>query len=35
MVYEELKKYLLNYSPRYEISDGLAEVIASYISSYD
>jgi len=35
MVYEELKKYLLNYSPRYKISDGLAEVIASYISSYD
>ena len=28
MVYEELKKFLLNYSPRYKISDGFAEVIA-------
>jgi len=35
MAYEELKKYLLNYSPRYKISYGLAEVIAWFISSYD
>ena len=35
MDYEELKKYLLNYSPRYKISDGLDEVMEWHISSYD
>jgi len=35
MAYEELKNYLLNYSPRYKISYGLVEVIAWHISCYD
>jgi hypothetical protein len=35
MDYAELKKYLLNYSPRYKIYDGLDEVMEWHISSYD
>jgi hypothetical protein len=35
MDYEELQKYILNYSFKYKISDGLDEVIEWLISSYD